>query len=493
MASAALIGAACSTAFATTRVVVNPELVNPVVVSSGFLSGAITVSPTPFSGVDPVTPTPPVPPNYLTYITGSVPVFTTPPSEPPEIVVADVQQRMSILYITDPAAKVILGSSTSMRELPWLFRQEPSNSGGDAALAGNGTQRMWKVSGANLAKKPTAAAMASMLKNAVDHTCVTPAGVNTCGAHRVGVDEIGAAFGTAPGESDAGTPGERLKNAMIMLAKQQYAPGESYASRIHFYVAPGVSTSISAGLGTARTLGRNGVELRRDYSQAMAAMSRAGGVWLEMYHYPTRGRARTPFTAAEWRDVPTDFAAFLRQQSPSSRNPLNYLHFVMTETRGSDEPAGQSCVVRPDGGSIPNARRMSIVVDTDLQTVIPTLESLPMCPPAPPVCPVMSPASHGMSLAMGARRLPAVRDLNNQQAPGITRLGRSGLYETILRGGVSLTIFAPTPSSMSCQWLRAQTGDVNTRILANGPAAFKVTGTEAEVYGQMFRQFFIVG
>jgi hypothetical protein len=45
---------------------------------------------------------------------------------------------------------------------------------------------------------------------------------------------------------------------------------------------------------------------------------------------------------------------------------------------------------------------------------------------------------------------------------------------------------------MACQWQRAQTGDVNLRILMNGPAAFRATGTEAIVFGQLFRQFFIV-
>lgn len=49
-----------------------------------------------------------------------------------------------------------------------------------------------------------------------------------------------------------------------------------------------------------------------------------------------------------------------------------------------------------------------------------------------------------------------------------------------------------SPSGMACQWQRAQTGDVNLRILMNGPAAFRATGTEAIVFGQLFRQFFIV-
>jgi hypothetical protein len=480
--AAAILGVACSTSLGTSRLAVNPELVNPVVVTSSFASGAL-------GPVNPPAGAPPTPPSeFWNAPSGLLPVLTSPPSEPPEIVMADVDQRMSILYVTDPGAKAILGSSTGMRELPWLFRQEPSNSRGEAALAGGGAQRMWKVSGANLAKQPSGDAMAAMLKAAVDRSCTTPAGVNTCAARMVGVDEIGAAFGTAPGEDDAGTPGARLKAAMISLARKQFRPGESYASRIHFYVAPGVSTSISAGLGLQRTLGRNGVDMRRDYSQAVAAMSRAGGVWLEMYHYPQRGRARTPFTAAEWRDVPSRFAAFLREKSPTDRNPLNYLHFVMTETAGGDEPPGPSCRARAASGAGQNAVPNSVNSDSilDLITI------MPVCPPTPPACPTLAPASREMSLLPGPRFRPVV-DPNRQQVPNIQKIAGNSIFDTKILGIMNITVITPTASGMTCQWQRAQTGAVNVRILANGPAAFKVTGTEAEVFGKQFRQFFIVG
>ncbi len=482
LTAAAILGVACSTGLGSVKLAVNPELVNPVVVSDAFASGAL-------GPINPPTGVPPTPPSdFWDSVSGLLPILASPPSEPPEIVMTDVQQRMSILYVTDPAAKAILGTSTGMRELPWLFRQEPSNSGGEAALAGGGSQRMWKVSGANLAKQPSGDAMAAMLKAAVDRSCTTPAGVNTCGARRVGVDEIGAAFGTAPGDDDAGTPGARLKAAMISLAKKEFQPGESYASRIHFYVAPGVSTSISEGFGLQRNLGRNGVDMRRDYSQVMAAMSRAGGVWLEMYHYPKAGSARTPFTAAEWRDVPSRFAAFLQQKSPSARNPLNYLHFVMTETRGGDEPPGPSCRAQAAGGAGPNAVSNSVNPDNLLVTLI----NLPMCPPTPPACPTLASTSRGMPPLLGARFRPAV-DPNRQQVPGVQRIAWNSIFQTMIRGIMNISVITPTASGMTCQWQRAQTGDVNLRILSNGPAAFKVTGTEAEVYGKQFRQFFIVG
>lgn len=477
--AAAIVGASCSAALGMTRVAVNPELVNPVVMSSALDSGIVRVV------TSPTNPTGVIPGSFWSVPSGNLPVLTTPPAEPPEIVITDVQQRMSILYVTDPAAKAILGSSSRMRELPWLFRQEPSNSAGDAALAGRGTQRMTKVNGAALAAKGSADAMRAMLKSAVDRTCTTPAGATTCAARLVGVDEIGSVFGTAPGASDSGTPGARLKAAMESLSRIEFQPGVSYASRIHFYVAPGVSTSISEGLGPQRTLGRNGEEMRRDYSQVMSAMARSGGAWLEMYHYPGRGKPRTPFTAAEWRDVPTRFAAFLRERSATGRNPLNYLHFVLTETSGSDQPLGDPCRTTPDGSS-PNARESSA-------SFMSTITLLPFCPEnTPRTCQVLAPTGGATSHALAPIRRSMRRpDIIIERT--IRNLASNAIIDTVVNGPLTLVTNAPTPSGMTCQWQRAQAGDVNTRILANGPAAFKVTGTEAEIFGQQFRQFFIVG
>ncbi len=485
-ATAAIIGAAAP-AFGSPRPGIDPGLINPVVVTSSLVSGAIVPSIT----TDGTVPTPPE--DFWMSSSGYLPILTTPPDDPPEIVMPDVQERMSILYVTDPAAKEILGSSTGMRELPWLFRQEPSNSAGDAALAGGGTQRMWKVSGSALAAKPTADAMAAMLKAAVDRRCVTPAGVNTCGANRVGVDEIGAVFGTPAGESEAGSPGERLKNAMIALAKKPFQPGVSYASRIHFYVAPGVSTSISAGLGPNRTLGENGKEMRRNYSQVMSAMSRAGGVWLEMYNYPERGKARQPFSGADWRDVPTRFAAFLKERTTGDRNPLNYLHFVLTDTPGAPTPAPEPCVDRPAAGASPNS-----LMPGDASS---SLDALPTCPASPPPpCPVLKPAGANERFAETARIERARMRRSGRPGPRprpvvtpITNSASEALVPTTPAPTVRLAVLAPDDSGMTCQWKRAQGSDVNTRILANGPAAFKVTGSEARIFGEQFRQFFIVG
>lgn len=478
------------------KVAINPELVNPVVSSLWLQSINAGVFPTPPM----VDPTGIVPASSFAVPAGSLSpqteqaltmVFTTPTFEPPEILIVDVQNLMSVLYVTDPAARAILGPSTAMRELKWLFRQEPSNSAGDAALAGGGAQRMTKVNGATLARKDVDA-MVAMLKSAVDRTCTTPAGVSTCSARFVGVDEIGAAFGTEPGRSDADTPGQRLRRAMARLSGIPFLGpgGGSYARRIHFYVAPGVSTSISAGLGPRRTEGADGVERRRDYSEVMAAMSRAGGVWLEMYHYPGRGRPRTPFTAAEWRDVPTNFASFLRAKSPTSRDPLNYLHFVLTETAGSDQPLGDPCRTSPDSGT-PNARESSAAPGN--WDSISSIQIIPPCPAnTPRACVVLRPAGGSTSHALGTPGW-TVGPKQNRMISLIQDIAGDTIFDTTVNGPISLVTYSLTTSGMTCQWQRAQAGNVNTRILANGPAAFKVTGTEAAVFGQQFRQFFIVG
>lgn len=480
IAAAALAAGTGSIAHGTSRPAIDPGLINPVVVSASLVSGVISPTPDPSGAV----PTPPA--DFWDSSVGVLPIFPTPPAEPPEIVLADVQQRMAVLYVTDAGAKAILGSSTGMRELPWLFRQEPSNSGGDAALAGGGTQRMWKVSGSALAARPSADAMAAMLKAAVDRTCVTPAGVNTCGAHLVGVDEIGAAFGTAPGEPDAGSPGARLRGAMTSLANKEFRPGISYASRIHFYVAPGVITSISAGFGPRRTLGANGKEMRRDYSEVTSAMSRAGGVWLEMYHYPERGKPRRPFTGAEWRDVPTRFAAFLKERTSGTREPLDYMHFVLTDTPGAPPPAEERCVAAPSSGAAPNSIRPD--------NVDAVLNPLPTCPATPPpACPVLTSTSVPNALAAGARENSNMPPPRPGSIGSVRRDANNALIATTIRTPIRLAVLAPDDSGMTCQWQRAQGGAVNTRILANGPAAFKVTGTQAEIFGQQFRQFFLVG
>jgi len=416
--------------------------------------------------------------NNANVISGQALVLTTPPNIKPSFTSATVTNRMSILYATDPSVRDILGDSLQMPGLPWLFRQEPSNSGPGARLGVGNSQRMKKLNGASLAKM-TSSQMFGALWKGVNRSCVTPAGINTCPAHLLAVDEIGAAFGRVEGDQGVNVPGYRLKNAMETLAQIQSPWGGSYASRIHFYLAPGVSTAIAAGRGPAHNRGADGEVKWPDYSSVIDAFTTAGGVWLEMYHYPTRGSARTPFTSTEWRTVPTAVAAFMAERG--IEYPLKSLHFVMTETAGNDlVSSGQCLAERVAGDSKEHANRVGASA---------TSIDFPACGPRVNVC-ISSRAS-------------------NERHSEMSRRGRGGLSDTtpaidaIIKiadnqiaswdyGIQEFPVQQLSPSGMACQWQRAQTGDVNLRILMNGPAAYRATGTEAIVFGQLFRQFFIV-
>ena len=411
--------------------------------------------------------------NNANLTSGKALVFTTPPNIKPSFTSATVTKRMSILYATDPSVRDILAGSSQMPGLPWLFRQEPSNSGPGARLGVDNSQRMTKLNGASLAKMNSSAEMYDALKNGVDRTCVTPAGVNTCPAHLLAVDELGAAFGRVEGKQKWQTPGHLLQVAMGWLARSQSPWGGSYASRIHFYLAPGVSTAIAAGRGPAHNRGADGEVKWPDYSSVIDAFATAGGVWLEMYHYPTRGSARTPFTSTEWRTVPTAVAAFMAERG--IEYPLQSLHFVMTETAGNDlVSSGQCLAERVAGGSKEHANR----VGASAASI-----DFPACGPRVNVC-ISSRASNERHSEMSIKGVtPSVNNVIRGAANQIIPVD-SGIQE--------FPVQQASPSGMACQWQRAQTGDVNLRILMNGPAAYRATGTEAIVFGQLFRQFFIV-
>ena len=58
--------------------------------------------------------------------------------------------------------------------------------------------------------------------------------------------------------------------------------------------------------------------------------------------------------------------------------------------------------------------------------------------------------------------------------------------------GEPQVIRQPANSPMACQWARAQSGDVNLRLLMNGPSAYRLSGDQATTWGRLFRQFFLV-
>ena len=394
---------------------------------------------------------------------GTAQALVAPLGEQPRRVEARMFGRMSLLYETDDGVRRILGGSPAMQSLPWLFRMEPSTSGPGARLGAGNDQRMAKVSGAALAGQPTAEAMAAMLRGAINRTCTTPAGVSTCTAHRVAIDEIDSRYGGRNGQR--GVVGMRLRQAMVSLSRQQSRWGGSYASRVQFVLAPGPATSVAAGYGPNRSLGRNGVPIRRNYRDAFAAMALGGGVWIQMYHY-SRAAGLTGFTAAEWRDVPTGVASFLRAVR-STRNPLTYVHLVLTTTPGDGLPPGAPCSTPGVPGG-------------------PTAPGVAACVPAPPSCAVL-PWVYRTRFPAYGRALVAARA---REDAFIQR--RAGALLTTVDPGTPQVINQPEPSPMACQWDRAQGSAANVRMLMNGPAAYRLDGNQAVTWGVLFRQFFLI-
>ena len=155
--------------------------------------------------------------------------------------------------------------------------------------------------------------------------------------------------------------------------------------------------------------------------------------------------------------------------------PLQSLHFVMTETAGNDlVSSGQCLAERVAGGSKEHANRVGASA---------TSIDFPACGPRVNVC-ISSRASNERHSEMSIKGVtPSVNNVIRGAANQIIPVD-SGIQE--------FPVQQASPSGMACQWQRAQTGDVNLRILMNGPAAYRATGTEAIVFGQLFRQFFIV-
>lgn len=330
-------------------------------------------------------------------------------------------------------------------------------------------QRMSKISGRTLVAAPSGRSIATLLRNTIDATCTTPAGISTCIAHEVAVDEINSAFGSPVGRVPPRAAGRNLMNAMEILAGQTSPWGGSYASRVHFYLSPGVATSVTAGLGPNRTLGRDGLLHRLNYRQAFTGMARAGGVWIEMYHFTSGARMPGAFTATEWHGVPASVATFLRAVRPQ-RDPLTYLHFVMTETQGALQTPGPSCAVP---GPEPNAGT----------------SGTPACAPLADTCPRSPTTSVGPGPV--SRFTRAIAAARRREIASVTAAANRSLA-VVNTGVAEYVVRQPTPSAMACQWQRAQASSVNARILMNGPAAFRVTGSEAATWGILFRQFFIV-
>lgn len=283
-----------------------------------------------------------------------------------------VAQRMSIIYddrdavatLTDPS-----GPGPAIGIDRGAFRQDPGVGGLLDPRGRDAAYRIGKVSASELADL-SPEAIADRLADEIDD----PEYGNTSGL--VAIDEIGNTFNDGrvritysykkvrgrtirvssfnrlivtktgwrlakgpvplPVISPA-SPGAKLSDAMTLLASRPYPTGGSYAERVHMYLAPAFVTSIAAGRGPHRNLGRDGKPHRATWRGVMPALSRAGGVWLEMYHH-SLATGVTPLTAWEWRNAPRAFASY---SGRFGVDPAR-LHFVISAA-SAPPPGSTAC------------------------------------------------------------------------------------------------------------------------------------------------------
>ena len=212
------------------------------------------------------------------------------------------------------------------------FRPEPTR---QHLFAGNAdvTHRLNKLTARELLGR-SAAAQAALLKEQIDSTCPP----QNCQSHLVTVDEIGNRY-----SDRRGGEGTTLAEAMAILDAMPSPFGGSYASRVHFFIAPAMVTAIGAGLGPDHNLGRNGRALRTTWNKVMPALARSGGVWLEMYR-PVGGTT-LGYEKRHWESGPRDFAQlFMRHRAIGAS--LSKIHLLMSSA--GLPPGGSPQVFCPD-------------------------------------------------------------------------------------------------------------------------------------------------
>jgi hypothetical protein len=267
---------------------------------------------------------------------------------------------MVVLYASQDTNRQIVKPGTA-GALPIdgrLYVQEPNVGhlfGGDA----DRPYRLSGVSGSALLAAGDGESMARLLRSRIDAAdChFVPWGNAGCRSHLVFVDEIDYRFAEkAPnlntkawaGRTSRNQPkrkfpnyiprprpghaGYELARAMQILAATPYAGGGTYADRVHFYIAPGVVTSIGVGRGRYHNLGRDKRPHFRSHEGLRSALQISGGVWLEMYHFDVRSRVRYPFNTYEWSVYPWRFALYLTAPGAARPDPalMAKIHFHMT-------------------------------------------------------------------------------------------------------------------------------------------------------------------
>jgi hypothetical protein len=280
---------------------------------------------------------------------------------------------MSLVYDETEAVQALTspnGPGTPLSAERGLLRQDPGRGGIFDPQGRDGHFRVAKVSASSLLGL-SAEGMAGVIREQIDH----PKEPNSSGL--VGIDEIGNAWndgrvkityawhsvrgkrirvathnrlvvtkrgyrivrGPAPlPRIDPDGPASRLSQALEILSGVPHPGGGNYAERVQFYVAPAFMSSIALGRGPHHNLGNDGKPHRATWRGVMPALARAGGVWLEMYHY-TRAGGVAPATSAEWRTAPGVFSRYLvRFHGDRTR-----LHMMMSAANAMPRGAAATC------------------------------------------------------------------------------------------------------------------------------------------------------
>ena len=287
---------------------------------------------------------------------------------------------MIVLYATPETNRKIVkpGAADALPIDGRVFVQEP-NVGHLFAGDADKPYRVARMPASRLLDAGNADAMARLLRSQIDAPgCITaPWGDSGCMSHLVFVDEIDYRFAEGAPNLDTpawrgrtsraqkkrrfpnyvpkarpGQPGYELGKAMRILAAKPFAGGGTYADRVHFYIAPGVVSSIGIGRGRYHNLGRDRRPHYRSHEGLRGALQRAGGVWLEMYHFDTASRMRSPFNTREWSAYPLRFTLYMTAPGAAAADPelVSRVHFMMSKgapTAMSGAPAACQDPSRP--------------------------------------------------------------------------------------------------------------------------------------------------
>jgi hypothetical protein len=280
---------------------------------------------------------------------------------------------MSLVYDQQEAVRDLTttaGPGMPLSAERGLLRQDPGPGGIFDPQQRDGQFRVAKVSGSALLPL-SAEGMAGVIREQIDHPKVP----NSSGL--VSIDEIGNAWndgrvkityawhsvrgkrirvasnnrlvvtkqgykivrGPAPlPVVDPDGPASRLAQALEILSGVPHPSGGNYAERVQVYIAPAFMSSIALGRGPHHNLGNDGKPHKATWRGVMPALGRAGGVWLEMYHFTSAGGV-TPATAAEWRAAPGVFSRYLvRFHGDSTR-----LHLMMSSANAPPTGAAATC------------------------------------------------------------------------------------------------------------------------------------------------------